>query len=152
MSKETENLKLFKYDSETDDFNTTTFNVQQALNDNWDKIDLGYEDTTKEIVELKLTDEEIKKDLTKINLLTQISDIERYNKDDDGIYRTVAYRTPTVDKKGKLTMLSELSVLGEHKYQKITLYDENEGAYKIYHFELIYKDDDFVERKVIKIV
>ncbi|NFF69441.1 hypothetical protein FDF69_20285 [Clostridium sporogenes] len=40
MSKETEHLKLFKYDKETDDFDTTTFNVQQALNNNWDKIDL----------------------------------------------------------------------------------------------------------------
>ncbi|KOY67808.1 hypothetical protein [Clostridium sporogenes] len=40
MSKETDYLKLFKYDKETDDFDTTTFNVQQALNNNWDKIDV----------------------------------------------------------------------------------------------------------------
>ncbi|ENK1244710.1 hypothetical protein AB2063_002923 [Clostridium botulinum] len=48
MSKETENLKLFKYDSETDDFNTTTFNIKQCLNDNWDKIDSHLTDVTKD--------------------------------------------------------------------------------------------------------
>ncbi|GAA0081388.1 hypothetical protein [Clostridium sp. CTA-6] len=46
MSKETEHLKLFKYDKETDDFNTTTFNIEKALNDNWDKIDVGLADIT----------------------------------------------------------------------------------------------------------
>ncbi|MBY6860843.1 hypothetical protein, partial [Clostridium botulinum] len=59
MSEETKHLKLFKYDKETDDFNTTTFNVQQALNNNWDKIDSKYEDTEKEITTLKEVDEDI---------------------------------------------------------------------------------------------
>ncbi|NFL21898.1 hypothetical protein FDC49_19585, partial [Clostridium sporogenes] len=53
MSKETEHLKLFKYDKETDDFNTTTFNVQQALNDNWDKIDAGLADITTQYKDLE---------------------------------------------------------------------------------------------------
>jgi hypothetical protein len=39
MSKETTNLKLFQYDKETDNFDITTFNIKQCLNDNWDKLD-----------------------------------------------------------------------------------------------------------------
>lgn len=37
MSTTTENLGLFKYDPSTDGANT--FNIKQALNDNWDKLD-----------------------------------------------------------------------------------------------------------------
>lgn len=37
MSTTTENLSLFKYDPSTDGANT--FNIKQALNDNWDKLD-----------------------------------------------------------------------------------------------------------------
>lgn len=37
MSKQTEKLHLFKYDPETD--GSLTFNVEQALNENWDKLD-----------------------------------------------------------------------------------------------------------------
>lgn len=37
MSTTTENLGLFKYDPNTD--GTNTFNIEQALNDNWDKLD-----------------------------------------------------------------------------------------------------------------
>ncbi|EQC1537558.1 hypothetical protein [Clostridium botulinum] len=57
MSIETKNLKLFKYDREADDFNTTTFNIKKCLNDNWDKIDLQSENTQKDITEIKLKDE-----------------------------------------------------------------------------------------------
>ncbi|EPY2295824.1 hypothetical protein ACTQ4P_05690 [Clostridium sporogenes] len=48
MSKETEHLKLFKYDKETDNFNATTFNIKQCLNDNWDKLDSQMADITKQ--------------------------------------------------------------------------------------------------------
>lgn len=37
MSTKTKNLELFKYDSSTD--GASTFNVEQALNGNWDKVD-----------------------------------------------------------------------------------------------------------------
>lgn len=37
MSKTTTNLKLFKYDPATD--GSLTFNIDEALNNNWDKID-----------------------------------------------------------------------------------------------------------------
>ncbi|MBY7003572.1 hypothetical protein FDA45_05735 [Clostridium botulinum] len=150
-------MKLFKYDKETDDFNTTTFNVQQALNNNWDKIDSKYEDTEKEITTLKEVDEDIYKQLERLQFLTQISDIERYDKDDKGIYRNIAYRTPNpvAGQKGKLTALSELSMPdnnGLYTGQKIVLYNEREGAYRVYYFKLIYKDGDFIERKVERIV
>lgn len=37
MSLKTKLLELFKYDSSTD--GAQTFNIKQALNDNWDKLD-----------------------------------------------------------------------------------------------------------------
>lgn len=49
MSKETTNLKLFQYDPETDNWDTTTFNIQQCLNNNWDKIDLSVGKNTTDI-------------------------------------------------------------------------------------------------------
>ncbi|MCY6957969.1 hypothetical protein [Clostridium brassicae] len=51
MSKETEHLKLFKYDKDTDDFNITTFNINQALNNNWDKVDSGFKKLEESIPE-----------------------------------------------------------------------------------------------------
>ncbi|MGO5072330.1 hypothetical protein ACTQ4K_00010 [Clostridium sporogenes] len=55
MSKETTNLKLFKYDKETDNFNTTTFNIKQCLNDNWDKLDSQMAENTKRIETVQTT-------------------------------------------------------------------------------------------------
>lgn len=49
MSTTTDKLALFKYDPRTD--GTQTFNIQKALNDNWDKLD----DAAKEILQLWLT-------------------------------------------------------------------------------------------------
>lgn len=49
MSKETTNLKLFQYDPETDIWDTTTFNIKQCLNDNWDKIDSSVGKNTTDI-------------------------------------------------------------------------------------------------------
>ncbi|MBY6799555.1 hypothetical protein FCV24_14270 [Clostridium botulinum] len=66
MSEETKHLKLFKYDKETDDFNTTTFNIKKCLNDNWDKIDLQSENTHKDISEIKLKDEEQQQSIDKM--------------------------------------------------------------------------------------
>ncbi|HDK7180777.1 TPA: hypothetical protein PTW06_003593 [Clostridium botulinum] len=114
-------------------------------------VEKNIEDTTKEITDLKLTDEQIKKDLVKINLIIQTSDIERYNKDENGIFKSVTYRTPTVNQKGKLTMLSELSdpnSEGNYTKQKIVLYDSREAAYQVYNFKLIYSDGELIERKV----
>ena len=37
MSSHTDNLKLFKYDPETD--GASTFSLKTALNDNWDRLD-----------------------------------------------------------------------------------------------------------------
>ena len=44
MSTTTDKLALFKYDPRTD--GAQTFNIQKALNDNWDKLD----DAVKEIL------------------------------------------------------------------------------------------------------
>lgn len=49
MSKETNYLKLFKYDKDSDNWNTTTFNIKQCLNDNWDKIDAANENINVEV-------------------------------------------------------------------------------------------------------
>ena len=49
MSKTTSNLKLFKYDT-TSDANLA-FNIDNALNDNWDKIDSGYDGLDTRITE-----------------------------------------------------------------------------------------------------
>lgn len=40
MSKETERLKLFKYEPITD--GKKTFNIDEALNNNWDKLEAAY--------------------------------------------------------------------------------------------------------------
>ena len=37
MSKTTKNLGLFEYEKDKD--GASTFNIKQALNDNWDKLD-----------------------------------------------------------------------------------------------------------------
>ena len=44
MSTTTDKLALFKYDPSTD--GAQTFNIQKALNDNWDRLD----DAVKEIL------------------------------------------------------------------------------------------------------
>lgn len=49
MSQETEKLKLFKYDSTDED---AVFNIDRALNDNWDKIEQGIEDAHTQIADL----------------------------------------------------------------------------------------------------
>ena len=49
MSTTTDKLALFKYDPRTD--GTQTFNIQKALNDNWDKLD----DAQKRSLQLWLT-------------------------------------------------------------------------------------------------
>ncbi|NFA79605.1 hypothetical protein EXM75_00005, partial [Clostridium botulinum] len=77
MSKETENLKLFKYDPETDDFNTTTFNVTQALNNNWDKIDAHLEDASSQLADITtLTgNKDNLKTTNKTNLVSAINEV-----------------------------------------------------------------------------
>ena len=42
MSTTTDKLALFKYDPSTD--GAQTFNIKQAMNDNWDKIDDAVKD------------------------------------------------------------------------------------------------------------
>ncbi|NEZ72123.1 hypothetical protein EXM36_17245 [Clostridium botulinum] len=156
MSKETENLKLFKYDSETDDFNTTTFNVQQALNDNWDKIDLDREDTEKEITTLKEVDEDIYKQLERLQFLTQIANIARYDKDSNGIYPRVVYRVPsgrdgTPNELIAVSQLQKPNAEGKYQEQMITVTNKPTGKTDFY-FNLIYSDGEFIQREVSKIV
>ncbi|WP_066505536.1 hypothetical protein [Abyssisolibacter fermentans] len=52
MSQETEKLKLFKYDSTDED---AVFNIDKALNENWDKIEQGIEELEIKTDELKIT-------------------------------------------------------------------------------------------------
>lgn len=70
MSKETDYLKLFKYDKETDDFNTTTFNIQQCLNNNWDKIDVSVKNNATDI-----GDKSALETMNKTNLVGAINEL-----------------------------------------------------------------------------
>lgn len=70
MSKETDYLKLFKYDKETDDFNTTTFNIQQCLNNNWDKIDVNVKNNATDI-----GDKSALETINKTNLVGAINEL-----------------------------------------------------------------------------
>ncbi|HID0817777.1 TPA: hypothetical protein ACXNW8_003494 [Clostridium botulinum] len=91
MSKETEHLKLFKYDKETDDFNTTTFNIKKCLNDNWDKIDLDCEDTEKEINDIKTTNDKQQLDIDKILGRLTVMTCQRSQKVSSGIFKQVRW-------------------------------------------------------------
>lgn len=53
MSTETEKLGLFKYNPDTD--GASTFNIRQALNENWDKIDQNAKDVNLALSEIDQT-------------------------------------------------------------------------------------------------
>lgn len=53
MSTETEKLGLFKYDPSTD--GASTFNIRQALNENWDKIDQNAKEFSSALSEIDQT-------------------------------------------------------------------------------------------------
>lgn len=146
MSKETEHLKLFKYDKETDDFNTTTFNVQQALNDNWDKIDAGLADITTQQAEnmgqINTSIEEIEKKIANYNSYAS-------SKDSNGIYKVVEYKKSD----GKLYMKSTLSVPDDNgNYTKDTwlLYAAN-GSTVMFTiiWTITYDEDSNIVSKVV---
>lgn len=61
---ETKNLKLFKNDDPEN--NTEKFNVTKSLNENWDKLDIGYEQLKNENEDLKTKNKLIEKLLPKI--------------------------------------------------------------------------------------
>lgn len=60
MSTETEKLGLFKYDPDTD--GASTFNIRQALNENWDKIDQNAKQVSSALSETAQTLEELTPD------------------------------------------------------------------------------------------
>ncbi|NFM25188.1 hypothetical protein FDB84_12255 [Clostridium sporogenes] len=146
MSKETENLKLFKYDSETDDFNTTTFNIKQCLNDNWDKIDL-YLNNTQQQVNLK--NEEQDTQINFLNFMSQVAGHKRTSKV-DGVFEVISY----YDKSNKLLAKSTLSsknTSGFYTLQTLLLYSNpnNTTVTNSYTFDLIYDSEgDLIERKL----
>lgn len=61
---ETKNLKLFKNDDPEN--NTEKFNVTKSLNENWDKLDTGYEQLKNENEDLKTKNKLIEKLLPKV--------------------------------------------------------------------------------------
>lgn len=69
---ETTNLKLFKHDNPAT--NDNQFNVKTALNDNWDKIDVAYEELNTSISNLEEDNETNK---------TKIEEIETKNTEQD---------------------------------------------------------------------
>ncbi|HDK7215240.1 TPA: hypothetical protein PTV45_000601 [Clostridium botulinum] len=151
MSQETENLKLFKYDSETDDFNTTTFNIKKCLNDNWDKIDLQSENTHKDISEIKLKDEEQQQSIDKIIGRLTFMTCRRTGKIDSGLFKQVRW----YDEKGKLYALSDVSGDGtddnfKPKNLSFHFYKDN-NVIESYIFNLKFdSDDDLTEMELIK--
>ncbi len=156
MSKETENLKLFKYDSETDDFNTTTFNVQQCLNDNWDKIDLHLNNTQQQITDVNLKDESQDKLIKEIQDRIQLANIKRLSKDDSGVFENIWWQTSD----GKYIATSSLKnkdTNGKYTTQVIALYSPP-GNYQptdpriiYYNWTLMYDEDgELIERRLVK--
>ncbi|APH13578.1 hypothetical protein NPD5_3440 [Clostridium sporogenes] len=147
MSKETENLKLFKYDPETDDFNTTTFNIKQCLNNNWDKIDLYCEDTQKEITDLKEKDKIQDEEIQKILWQLQFCRLVRQDKDSNGIFRHIDYYTPS-NKLVFQSYVSNANSEGLYQQQDIFIWYKDKNS-KI-SFKLIYDaDGDLIERRFI---
>ncbi|APH22834.1 hypothetical protein CF088_16375 [Clostridium botulinum] len=150
MSEETKHLKLFKYDKETDDFNTTTFNIKKCLNDNWDKIDSKYEDTTKELTEIKETDKKQQSDIELLQFKTQVAGYTRVNKS-DGIFTDIVY----YDKDNKRIGLSKLqnpNSEGQYLSQTIYIYKDagSSTVSEVYKFKLEYDSDgDLIARKLV---
>ncbi|MDU4545340.1 MAG: hypothetical protein E6Y69_00925 [Clostridium botulinum] len=142
MGKETEHLKLFKYDKETDDFNTTTFNVQQALNDNWDKID-------SETSNIVAKNQEQDTSINFLNFMSQVAGHKRTSKV-DGVFEVISY----YDKNNKLLAKSTLSsknTNGFYTLQTLLLYSNpnNTTVTNSYAFDLTYDSDgDLIERKL----
>ena len=142
MGKETEHLKLCKYDKETDDFNTTTFNVQQALNDNWDKID-------SETSNIVAKNQEQDTSINFLNFMSQVAGHKRTSKV-DGVFEVISY----YDKNNKLLAKSTLSsknTNGFYTLQTLLLYSNpnNTTVTNSYAFDLTYDSDgDLIERKL----
>ncbi|MBE1305831.1 hypothetical protein G4W71_17650 [Clostridium botulinum] len=150
MSEETKHLKLFKYDKETDDFNTTTFNIKKCLNDNWDKIDLDHEDTTKEITDLKSTDELHNLQINQLNYVTAPPLIKREVKDSDtGVFTTVTLRDSKT--KNRIVFSNLHSKSGDvFTKQTVNIYNDKDQQVTQYRFELIYDSDgELIERKLL---
>ncbi|NCI22172.1 hypothetical protein EJM73_19450 [Clostridium botulinum] len=151
MSQETENIKLFKYDKETDDFNTTTFNITQALNNNWDKIDSKYEDTTKELTEIKETNEKQQIDINKIMSRLTFMTCRRSEKTSSGLFKQVRW----YDEDNKLYALSDVSgdTSGDDfKPKNLSFHFYKDGnVIESYIFNLIFdEDDDLIRMELIK--
>ncbi|MBY6846801.1 hypothetical protein HYI19_18580 [Clostridium botulinum] len=150
MSEETKHLKLFKYDKETDDFNTTTFNIKKCLNDNWDKIDLDHEDTTKEITELKLKDEEQQQSIDKIMSRLTLMTCRRTKKVPSGIFQQVRW----YDSKNKIYALSDVTgetTGGNFIPKQLSFHFYGDGnVIEKYIFNLKFdEDDDLTEMELV---
>ena len=76
---ETTNLKLFKHDNPPT--NENQFDVENALNKNWDKIDESYGEIKENILTLQENDTEIKEDIEEIQ--ENISNIQDKNIEQD---------------------------------------------------------------------
>ncbi|MBO0561519.1 hypothetical protein EXQ37_18150 [Clostridium botulinum] len=151
MSKETENLKLFKYDPETDDFNTTTFNVKQCLNDNWDKIDSYCEDTQKEITGIKEKDTSQDIELKQLTIQTLPHGFGKFEKNKDtGVYERIELYNPFT---GSYAISSKVSNVVDGKYtkQEVTVYRHDKPGSTTYKYDLFYDEDGTLkERRLIR--
>lgn len=153
MSKETEHLKLFKYDPETDDFNTTTFNIKQCLNDNWDKIDLHLNDTQESIDEINLKDEEREKILNKLMSRLTFMTCVRADKQ-SGYYRNVTWKRKDGTQFARSTLSGDTTSNGDFtpKNMGFSFYD-NQGSVVIEHysFNLIFDSEsgDLTEMRLM---
>jgi hypothetical protein len=151
MSKETEHLKLFKYDKETDNFDATNFNITQALNNNWDKIDSHLESANTQLADIVKQQSENKEQIN-----TSIEEIEKKitnynsyasNKDSNGIYTVVEYK----DKSNQLYMKSTLSSPdsnGNYKYDTWQFYKSGSVISTI-KWTMTYDEDSNIVSKVV---
>ncbi|MHB9927871.1 hypothetical protein [Clostridium botulinum] len=155
MSQETENIKLFKYDKETDDFNTTTFNITQALNNNWDKIDSKYEDTTKDLTEIKETNEKQQKDIDKMmGKLSFMTCIRKEKK--SGYYIMVYWLRKDGTEYARSVLTGDTSADGEFTPKNMTFlfYDEKgtpSAPIATYSFGLVFdkENGDLIEMRLL---
>ena len=134
MSKETTNLKLFQYDPETDIWDTTTFNIKQCLNDNWDKIDEEFGNTTSTI-------NNIEKEL--LNYSSYAS-----SKESNGVYTIVQYkRNDTVYMK---STLSNADSNGNYRTNTWQFYNEaGDTIIKTITWSITYDSDNKIVSKVV---
>lgn len=121
---ETTNLKLFKHDNPST--NTNPFNVEQSLNENWDKIDTAVTKNSTDIANVKLQVSKLEKNTE--TLQTSIGDIKdeqsTQNKDISDLQKSEELQNEVISKLQKENiMLKDQIPTGQVSGEDISLSD-----------------------------